>query len=66
MNEQEFFKLIIASHFFTKYAPAVRNFKHKRRGIDGNRKPIAFSQEDRAEMKAAAKKLADDIKKAKF
>jgi len=66
MNEQEFFKLIPAIQFFTKYAPGVKNFAHKRRGIDGNGKPITFSQEDRAAIKAAAKKLADDIKRAKF
>jgi hypothetical protein len=66
MNEEEFFKLVPAAQFFSKYATTVRNYAHKRRGIDGNGKFITYSQEDRAAIKAAAKKLADDIKKAKF
>lgn len=66
MNEEEFFKLIPARQFFQKYAPTVRNYAHKRRGIDGNGKLITYSPEDKAAMKAAAKRLAEDLKKVKF
>lgn len=61
------FKYIVAKYFFAEYAPSVKNFKHKLRGIDGNGKAkIEFSPEDKAAIKAGIKKLTEDLRKAQF
>lgn len=56
-----FNKHIVGKHFFPKYAPQVRNWKHKSRGIDGNKKPITFSDEDLASIKIGIEKMAKDF-----
>lgn len=66
MEAQEFFKIIVEKHFFTDYCPTVTNWIHKKRGTDGNKRPIEFSPEDKKAMKEAAKQLAKDIAKVKF
>lgn len=66
MTKDQFFSLIIAKEFFTKYCPDIPNYKHKMRGVDGNRKPIDFTAEDKAKMRKAAEKLGGKFKDVKF
>ena len=66
VNIKDFFSIIPASRFFKVYAPKVMNWKHKRRGIDGNGKPITFSETDYAQMNAGRIKLIEDLKKSKL
>lgn len=60
---KEILKYIAAKHFFADYAKDVKNFTHKMRGVDGNGKPIEFSEEDKKEIKAAIKQMVADITK---
>ena len=60
---KEILKYISAKHFFTDYAKSVNNFKHKMRGVDGNQKPIDFTDADKKKIKAAFKKLSNDVLK---
>jgi hypothetical protein len=60
---KDFFKYISAKHFFTDYCNEVKNFTHKMRGVDGNQKPIDFTDADKKEIKAAFKKLSSDLLK---
>jgi hypothetical protein len=61
--KEDIFKKIPASVFFPEYAPGVKNYNHKRRGVDGNGKPIDFSKDDLRQIKAGLKKMfADCIK----
>lgn len=53
-----FNKHIVGKYFFPKYAPQVRNWKHKSRGADGNKKPITFSDEDLASIKIGIEKMS--------
>lgn len=66
MNREEFFKLVPARQFFTKYCTQVKRYYHKLNGIDGNKQPIDFSEQDKQAMQAAVKKLVQDLKKVKF
>ena len=66
MNNEEFFKLIPARQFFTKYAPTVKRYYHKTRGIDGNKQPITWTKQDLEDMQAGVKRLSNDLKKFKF
>lgn len=66
MEAQEFFKIIVEKHFFVDYCPTVTNWIHKKRGTDGNKRPIQFTPKDIKAMKAAAKKLAKDIANVQF
>lgn len=66
MTAKEFFKIVPARRFFTDYAPGVNNFYHKSRGIDGNKKEITFTKEEKILMRKAAKKLAKDLARADF
>jgi hypothetical protein len=66
MEAQEFFKIVPAKRFFTKYCTQVTNWTHKSRGYDGNKRPIEFSPEDIKAMKIAAKKVAKDIANVDF
>jgi hypothetical protein len=66
MKRQEFFKLIRARVFFKEYCPEVRNYAHKMRGTDGNRKPIDFTEADKQAVKAAAARLGIRISAMKF
>lgn len=60
------FEYIKASNFFPKYAKGVSNWKHKLRGIDGNKNPIAFSEEDEALIKKGLQKMTQDLLKRKL
>lgn len=66
MTKDQFFKIIKANNFFTQYCPGVVNYKHKLRGIDGNKKPIDFTAEDKELMKKAALKLGGKFTDVKF
>jgi len=66
MKQEEFFKIITAKMFFTVYCKDVKNWSHKRRGIDGNGKPIDFSESDKLAMQEAAKVLGGKLSKVKF
>lgn len=58
---KDIFKYITAKYFFQDYAPNVKNYKHKLRGIDGNKKPIEFSEQDKAEIEKGIEKLFKDL-----
>jgi hypothetical protein len=66
MNKNEFFRLVPAKQFFAQYCPEVKRFYHKMNGIDGNKKPIDFSPEDKKKMKVALKSMIKDISKVNF
>jgi len=66
MTKSEFFKLVPARQFFTKYCPGIPNYYHKHRGIDGNKKPIDFTPAEKEMMKKAAAKLGEHLKNVKF
>ncbi len=57
----DFTRYIYSKFFFPKYAPQVKNWKHKCRGIDGNKKPITFSDDDLASIKLGIEKLSKDL-----
>lgn len=66
MEAQDFFNVVPAKRFFTKYCNQVTNWTHKSRGFDGNKRPIEFTEADKKAMKRAASKLAKDIANVKF
>jgi hypothetical protein len=66
MTREEFFRIIPARQFFKIYCPEVSNFYHKLRGLDGNKKPIDFSAEEKQLMNKAAKKIIKDIEGVNF
>jgi hypothetical protein len=66
MTRDEFFKIVPARQFFTQYCPEIKRYYHKLSGIDGNKQPIDFTEQDKAIMKAAVNKLTGDLKKVKF
>ena len=55
------FTYIKAAQFLPKYAPSVANWKHKLRKIDGNKKPIDFSDADKAAIKKGLRQLFKDL-----
>lgn len=65
MTKKEFFATVPARQFFPRYAPGVKNYYHKCRGFDGNKRPIDFTEDDRRLIREGQKKLAADIKAAK-
>lgn len=52
---------VYISKFFPVYAPAVKNWKHKNRGVDGHGKPIEYTDEDRIAIKLGLEKLFKDL-----
>lgn len=60
---KEILKYLSAKNFFTDYAKLVKNYKHKMRGVNGNQKPIDFTDADKKEIKTAFKKLFSDLLK---
>lgn len=54
-------KFIKLEPFIKEYCPDVTNIKHKLRGVDGNKKPIDFSETEKAEINKGLKKFAKDI-----
>lgn len=58
------FKFIQARNFFTTYAPDVKRYAHKVRGLDSNSKPIDFTEEDKRLIKAGLRKMMQDCIKS--
>ena len=58
------FDIIPAQRFFREFCPKVTNWTHKRRKMDGNKRPIDFTHEDRVKIEEAKQKLIESIKKA--
>lgn len=56
------FEIIKASKFFPQYVPEVKNWKHKIRGIDGNNKPIQFSDAEKEKIKKGINNLFEKLK----
>lgn len=56
------FDIIKAAKFFPKYAPEVKNWKHKLRGKDGNKKPIDFSKEDKQMIKQGIRSFISEVR----
>lgn len=56
------FDFIKAAKFFPTYAPQVRNWKHKLRGVDGNKKPIEFSREDIKQIKRGVRSMLSELR----
>lgn len=55
---KEFLRL---ERFIHAYCPTISNVKHKLRGIDGNKKPIDFSEEEKALIEKALRKFSKEI-----
>ena len=66
MTKEEFFKIVPARQFFTKYCPGITNYYHKLRGFDGNKKPIDFTDAEKKQMQSCAAKMSKDLAKVKF
>lgn len=66
MNQVDFFRRVPARQFFTNYAPRVKRYYHKMRGVDGNKRPITFTPEDKADMQYGLQRMIDDLKKVRF
>lgn len=62
MPRHPLFQVIVAKKFFQDYCPDVINTAHKLRGLDGNKKPIDFSKEDKVKIRQGVQKLAKDLK----
>ena len=60
---KEILKYISAKYFFPDYASSVKNYTHKMRGVDGNGKPIEFTEEDEKAIAIGINDLAKDAKK---
>lgn len=61
-----YFKLVPAKGFFETYAPGVKNYYHKMRGIDGNGKPIEFTRADRDAINTGVRALSKDLRRFKI
>lgn len=66
MTREEFFKIVPARQFFKNYCPEIKRYYHKMNGIDGNKKAIDFTDEDKKIMKAGVKQLIKDLGKVSF
>lgn len=55
------FNYIKADTFFPKYLPHIKCYKHKIRGKNGRGNPVDFSAAEKAEIKAAIKKMAKEL-----
>lgn len=58
------FDLIKAATFFPTYAPGVKNWSHKMRGMNGRGNPLSFSLEDLNEINAGIDTMHKVIKKS--
>lgn len=47
--------------FLSSYCPGIKNVKHKLRGIDGNKKPIDFTETEMVEIDKALRQLCADL-----
>jgi hypothetical protein len=66
MTREEFFKIVPARQFFTRYCTGITNYYHKLRGFDGNKQPIDFTDEEKKQMQKCAAKLSKDLANVKF
>lgn len=55
---KEFLRL---ERFIHAYCPTITNVKHKLRGIDGNKKPIEFSDAEKKLIEKALKTFSKEI-----
>lgn len=58
---KQIFDYISAKRFFVEFAPEVKNYTHKMRGIDGNGKEIGFSAEDKKAIKAGLRAMMKSL-----
>jgi hypothetical protein len=58
---KEVFRVVRVEPFFRKYASSIRNQPHKWRGVDGNGKPITYTDADRREIVAAIGAFIADL-----
>lgn len=61
---REVFKFIQAKNFFEQYAPDVKRYAHKIRGLDSNGKPLDFTKEDKSAIKTGLRKMLQDCIKS--
>jgi len=59
-------RYIKAANFYAKYAPSVKDWKHKLSGKNGRGNPIDFTDGDKKEIKAGVKKLCKELSKQKL
>ena len=57
------FAHIQARAFFETYAPGVKRFYHKLRGVDSQGKPLGFTQQDKEVIREGMSRMADDAVK---
>lgn len=58
---KKIFEYIKADKFFPKYAPGVKNYKHKIRGKNGRGNPLEFTARDKQLIEAGLIKLFKNI-----
>jgi hypothetical protein len=59
---RDVFKYIVASHFFRKYAPEVKNYNNKLAGKNRHGNPLDFTEGDKKTIRAGLKQLFKDLK----
>lgn len=55
------FEYIKAAKFFPKYAPGVKNYKHKLRGKNGRGNETEFSHSDKELINSGVKKFCEHL-----
>lgn len=58
---KDIFKFIVAKEFFPVYAPSVKRFTYKMRGLDQNNQPISFTFQDKIDIAAGIQKMGEDL-----
>ena len=66
MTEDQFFKIVVSKRFFEDHCKDIANWQHKRRKIDGNKKPIDFTEVEKERIEEAAKALAKELGKLRM
>jgi hypothetical protein len=66
MTEEQFFSIVPAQRFFQEWCPHISNWRHKRRKIDGNKKPIDFTEVEKQRIRQAAQTLGKELGKLKM
>lgn len=59
-------QLVKVEKLLLKYCPDVTNVKHKLRGVDGNKKPITFTEQDKKAIAAGLAKFGKQIADISF
>lgn len=52
---------IKADTFFKEYLPNIKSYKHKIRGKNGRGNRLSFTDDEKRQIKAALKKMVNDI-----